>query len=127
MYKSEEVAVGHKPTLAQAAGRFQGWRRIHPRRSRLPEQLWLEAAQLARAHGVNRVARALSLGYYSLKRHVVALPPTFVEVEAVHSPVAAGGLSVVELERADGARMTVRGASQGDLVALSDSFWRCLA
>ena len=60
--------------LAAAFGRvhrkIEQWRRTHRPRSPFPGELWREAAELALAHGVNPVARALRLDYYALKKHV---------------------------------------------------------
>ncbi|MGH7208152.1 MAG: hypothetical protein ACREIL_02085 [Nitrospiraceae bacterium] len=108
--------------IAEVAGRFESWRRSHPKRSPLPDELWREAADLARAHGIHPVARALNLAYYDLKRHAEAVRPAFVEVSVC--PPAATAERIVEMERPDGARMKVRCAGPGDLVALSESFWR---
>jgi len=36
----------------------------------LPEELWRQAAALAREHGLNKTSRALGLKYYSLKKHL---------------------------------------------------------
>lgn len=118
--------LGGAMGLTAVVGRFQSWRKTHAKRSRLPDKLWADAAELARTHGVHRVAQTLNLAYYDLKRRVEVLRPTFVEVQAVPPP-ATPAFSFVELERSDGARMKVQCASQGDLVALADSFWRCRA
>jgi hypothetical protein len=47
--------------------RFAQWRQTRPGRSRIPEPLWAEAAQLARSHGVHPIARALGLNDHALK------------------------------------------------------------
>jgi len=114
--------------------RMELWRKTRPKRGPIPEVLWREAAQLAGLHGVNPIARALRLDYYALKRHLeetgrpqeTARPAAaFVEVAVCPSTPASD--CVVEMERLDGARMRVRLANQGDLVALTESFWRCRA
>jgi len=40
------------------ANRIEKWRRTRRKRSPMPEQLWLDAAVLARSHGVYRVSQA---------------------------------------------------------------------
>lgn len=113
--------------------RIEAWRRTRPSRGPMPAELWQDAAVLARRHGINPVARALRLHYYSVKRALKGAPrldevshPGFVEV-SVCPPVAGASGCFVEMERPDGARMKVQGANQSDLVALSETFWRCRA
>lgn len=115
--------------VTHARRRIELWRKTRPKRGLMPEGLWREAAQLARIHGVNPIARALGLDYYSLKGHAIrcsrpdrASSPAFVEV-SVCGP-ALSTECVVEMERPDGARMRIRFAGQDHLVALSDSFWK---
>lgn len=116
--------------------RLDAWRRGRPKRGPIPAPLWKEAAALARAHGINPIAKALRLDYYSLKRQMEAVSraleakpvahPAFVEVALVPSSPPPAECAV-ELERSDGARMRVRLSRQEDLIALSDSFWRWCA
>ena len=112
--------------------RLDLWRRTRAKRGPIPAPLWTEMADLARLHGINPIARALRLDYYSLKRQVeltrrIQAPagPAFVEVSVV--PPVPSPECAVELERPDGARMSVRLSRHEDLVALSESFWRCRA
>ena len=42
---------GQGGEIADLVARFESWRGSHPKRSRLPDELWRDAAQLARAHG----------------------------------------------------------------------------
>ena len=113
--------------------RIESWREARPNRGPMPAELWQEAALLARRHGINPVARALRLHYYSVKRALERAPrrnevshPAFVEV-SICPPAAVPSGCLVEMERPDGARMKVQGANQSDLVALSETFWRCRA
>ncbi len=102
------------------------WRSSHGRGSRIPEDLWLEAATLASQHGIHRVSQALRLNYYSLKGRVEALDtpatsavivaeaaqeiPAFVEVEVV--PGSSPQALEVELESPTGWRMRVRSSAR---------------
>ena len=116
-------------TVTAVRSRFEAWRKARRPRSRIPDGLWREAAQLARAHGVHRICRVLRLDYYCLKHRmgaygVAVSPPAFVEVALC--PPASSPMSpqcVVEAERPDGARMTIRMAGSEDLVALMRTFW----
>jgi hypothetical protein len=67
--------------------RLAEWRKSHPRRSPLPEQIWAVAVELARRHGLYRTARALPVDYANLRKRLnPATPsaavarPEFVEV-----------------------------------------------
>ena len=53
--------------------RFEAWRKNRKLGSPIPDTLWDKAVQLARAHGVNPIARALHLDYYDLKRRTVRI------------------------------------------------------
>ena len=119
--------------VTEVCRRLEAWRQGRAKRGPIPAGLWSEAASLARRHGVNAIARALRLDYYSLKRQADATPPAvraksvdhpgFVEVAVVPASVPPAEC-VVELERADGARMRVRVSRSEDMVALSEAFWR---
>ena len=84
--------------------RLAEWRKSHPHRSRLPEELWTAAVELARRHGLYRTARALPIDYAGLRRRLqlaspaitaaVARHPEFVEVR-----LAPSGGSHIELMR----------------------------
>jgi hypothetical protein len=110
--------------------RVDSWRRTRPKRGAMPRALWEEAANLARIHGINPIARALGLEYYALKGHLegagartAVSRPGFVEVAVCAPPPSPE--RVVEVERADGARMRVRLSNQEDLMAVTASFWGC--
>lgn len=62
------------PDLAAGLRRVTRWRESRARPGPMPEGLWSEVVALARIHGVNPVARALRLDYYSLKRRLDGSP-----------------------------------------------------
>lgn len=104
------------------------WRRTRPRSGRMPEELWELAVGLAGVHGVNPIARALGLDYYSLKKRLVAAgessqsSPAFVELD-----VASAGSStecVLEFEERRGSKLTVRLRGSVDVAAILESFWK---
>lgn len=118
--------------ISDLGHRLEVWRRARPGRGAMPSDLWEDAARLAQIHGINPIARALRLDYHALKRHMQAAQrlegvsrPAFVEVSL--SPPLPASDCVVELERPDGARMRVQLSRHDDLVALTESFWRCRA
>jgi hypothetical protein len=114
--------------------RLEHWRSTHKRRGRIPEALWVEAAELARQHGVYQTARTLRLEYtrlwyWSQKLRTpagrsldAAVPPEFVELIAPPAP----GLCecVIEWESPRG-KVTVqlKGTTLPDLSGLSRALW----
>lgn len=62
------------PELARAKERFAAWRQTRAPKSRIPQELWDLAVELADSEGLNRTARALKLDYYTLKERVEAAP-----------------------------------------------------
>jgi hypothetical protein len=120
------------PQVESVRRRLGRWRshRKHP--SRIPEELWASAAELAGSYGLAKTARALRLDYYSLKERLETrsqsrspeanAPPSFVELV----PQAGVAECTIELEDPAGARMRIhlKGQAVPDLTQLSGSFWR---
>ena len=117
-------------TLSVARRQFAQWRSRHRKHTRLPQELWLQAAALAREHGLNKTSRALGLKYYSLKKHLDqmttdrAIPakaePDFIELmPGVMTP----GIIECTIEWADGGgsnvRMHIKGAGLSELASLA--------
>ena len=114
--------------------RLEHWRSTHKRRGRLPEALWVEAATLARQHGVYQTARTLRLEYtrlwyWSKSLHQPAgraldnaAPPEFVELIA--PPTVGLSECVIEWESAHG-KVTIhlKGTTMPDLSGLSRALW----
>jgi len=119
--------------LSTARRQFDHWRSRHRKRTRLPKELWRQAAALAREHGLNKTACALGLKYYSLKKHLdemtseEVLPakaePDFIELlGGVMTP----GVMECTIEWADGddstVRMHIKGAGLSELAYLAGVF-----
>ena len=115
--------------LAELAERFTQWRqhRAH-RHERIPAPLWDQAVVLSEVLPNGQVARALGLSATDLKnrrlaQHTQVPPPApgnapqFIEVTPVGAAGELGGFSgpQVELERPDGLRMRIGGATAGEL------------
>jgi len=121
--------------LESTRRRLEQWRQRHQAPTPLPESLWAEAVKLAGRYGVSRTARALGVGYYSLRDRVeketsssAAGSPArsaapFLELAV--SPHRGAGECILEWEDAGGGKMRVhlKGVEVPDLVALSRSFW----
>ena len=110
--------------LEVARRELERWRRDRPRGARIPEELWLAAAELGHRHGVSRTSQALHLDYYALQRRmaggegdVSGVAAGFVEVSLPAVPGA--GVCDVEVAGASGGhvRMRVSGLSARDLAA----------
>jgi hypothetical protein len=117
--------AGDAARLKRVNARFDEWRRTR-RQRRIPEQLWLEAAEVARDQGIHRTAVALRLNEQSLRERVRANAergePAFVELTS--GPMLAATGCVVEVDNGAGARLRVelRGCEVPDLAALTRSF-----
>jgi hypothetical protein len=112
-------------------------------RSRVPEDLWDAAVEVARVEGVHATSKALRFNYYGIKDRLIqadstALTPrrpdrdaTFVEVQMPSLPSlapresAGDDRTVVELVGTGGARMRIDiiGTSRVDVVGLARAFW----
>lgn len=90
--------------------RLAEWRKSHPRRSRLPEELWMAAVELAHRHGLHRTARALPIDYAGLRNRLpakaaesrfttaaVGRPPEFVEARLSPGPTNTGYLELLRV------------------------------
>ena len=121
--------------LENTRRRLEQWRQRHQAPTPLPESLWAQAVKLAGRYGVSRTARALGVGYYSLKDRVEKATvsaatgsPTRSEatfLELAVSPPSGAGECILEWEDAGGGKMRLhlKGVAAPDLVALSRSFW----
>jgi len=130
-----EKAIDLPADLERVRVRFARWRRTRKHRTAIPESLWTAAAETARRHGINRVARTLRVDYYSLKERAEC--PSFLvrEVKAegpasfLELPVPARGTPcecVLELKDVVGTTMRIelKGVASPDLAALTRSFRR---
>jgi hypothetical protein len=119
--------------LSRARRQFDQWRSRHRKRSRLPKELWHEAAALAREYGLNKTASALGLKYYSLKKHLDEMTikeviPTKAEPDFIElvPGVMTGSSMECTIEWADGSgstvRMHIKGAGLSDLASLAGVF-----
>jgi hypothetical protein len=134
-----ELAIGDR--LTELEERFRGWRESRRRGDRIPPQLWAAAVDMAREHGVPRVANRLRLNAEFLNRRMDGAvsrelaskadkPDTeFVELFAAPPPstttAAVTRECVIELENARGVKMRVElnGAGLAGLAHLCSGFW----
>ena len=121
----------HTLTVEKVQAEFEDWRRKRQGRAAIPDELWSAASQLARRHGVNRIATALHLDGGKLKRRMAVvrtstakrvMPPAFVELIAPRTATLAE--CTIELEGRQGKlRIHCKGTPAADLATLSRALW----
>ena len=120
--------------------RFEGFRGQHQRRTRLPEELWRAAAEIAGRRGVNLVCRYLRLDSNSLKkwmgkgvrrpmpkytrskRSVMTPPAAFVELLRPATQVAVSCIIDVESQRGGKLRLELKGIATSEIAQLIHNF-----
>jgi hypothetical protein len=128
---SEPFAPVRGSELEAVRQRIERWRQTHKLRTRIPEDLWASAVELAKVYGLKGTARTLRLDNYSLKKRIKATgynesplaqgKPAFVELIAARPGAFAE--CTVELERAGGAKMRIQlSGATPDLGALTRAF-----
>jgi hypothetical protein len=99
--------------IAQLQRQLERIRSTQAPRSRLPESLWIAAVELARQHGIYRVAHTLRLDYMGLKKRLNGTPSirksagntAFVELVQPPAPMPE---CVIEFECASGSKMRIQ-------------------
>ena len=124
----------HRPsrdTLSDAQSRFKRWRKSRKRGTRIPEALWRSAVEAAQEHGVSKVAQALGLDYYGLKKRLESAPGDLksepaARREFLEIPLFASAPDcVLEMVDAQGVRLRVelRGSAATHCEALAQALW----
>lgn len=109
--------------------KLEKWRVGRRRGRRIPEEVWSQAVELARAHGVSKTSAALRLGYYGLQRRLGGESETGLVGESLAGPafveLTLGGRGAAEcvlvLEGGAGRqlRIELRGAGISRLESLA--------
>ncbi len=120
--------------------RFEEFRSQHRTRTRLPEELWRTAAEIAGRRGINLVCRCLRLDSNSLKKwmgkgvhgpsvrrvgrkHSAMTPAaTFMELLTPTTNIAASCVVEVESQRGGKLRLELKGISTSEIAQLIHSF-----
>ena len=120
--------------------RFEEFRSQHQRRTRLPEELWRAAAEIAGRRGMNLVCRCLRLDANSLKKWMgkgvsgprpkqarrkrLAMTPTasFMELLTPATGVAASCIVEVESQRGGKLRLELKGIATSEIAQLIHGF-----
>ena len=131
----------YQDDVEQLRRRFAEWRGTHAVRSRLPEELWAAAAELARRDGINATAEALDVDKPSLRKWADRLQPqrqprsrksppkrrangvpAFVELLASGSGAATSCLVEVESPRGGKLRLELKAIGTRELAELIRTF-----
>ena len=117
--------------LDEARHEFERWRQSRTNRSRVPENLWNLAGEVARGCGVFRTARELHLNYNALRNRIKPsasrvgrkepAPAGFVELMA--APAIRFSECTVEIERGKGTKVRIhlKSPEVPDLGAISNA------
>ncbi len=126
--------------IVELTKQIESWRQTRTKRTRMPEELWSEAVEVARKHGIWKVSNAVRCSYESLKVRVERIERPS-PAPAVDAAVGTGFVSVspppqifgppepmateVEFVAVDGARLVVRveGREGLDVAGLAREFW----
>jgi hypothetical protein len=127
--------VSAHPDIEEVRRRLEAWRQTRQHGQRIPEDLWIAAAKLARVHRPGTVAHLLSLDYDALKERIESVErpslcrkaptsPSFVEL--VTPGPAHFSECTVEIEDRDGTKMRVhlKSSEAPDLAAISSALLR---
>jgi hypothetical protein len=138
-----EDSTSYREDGEQLRRRFAEFRQTHAARSRLPEELWGEAAQLARRDGIPATARALRVERPSLQKWTDRFQPrsstklrkswrrqrpggsgapAFVELLAASGGAATSCLVEVESQQGSKLRLELKGMAISQLVELMRAF-----
>jgi hypothetical protein len=139
-----EAAASNREDIEQLGRRFEEFRRTHPVRSRLPEELWAAAAKLARRDGIEATARALDVDRPSLQKWTNRFEPraevktrkprrqrqskrepaaaAFVELLAGNTGAMASCLVEVESPRGGKLRLELKAIPTSELAELIRAF-----
>jgi hypothetical protein len=131
--KKPTVAPTVSANIEQVRGRFQEWRRSRKHGARIPEALWRAGAKLATKYPPARVAHELGLDYDGLKRrvktakqHGTSEPQTqsgFIELFPFAPSSHCECTIAIEDRRGAKMKLELRGASAGDVAAVSRALW----
>jgi len=122
-----EYPLETQSRLQEVTAKFSRWRTTRKPRSRIPEELWQAAVDLAPLYSTHHVARALRLNYTELKRRIAKRPPEEYAAEFIEIPMRQllpTAPCVLELRSPNGFELKIHnfGRIQPQLAPLINSF-----
>ena len=127
-------------SLLKAQERFSRWRSCQKPHTCIPEKLWNTAVNLSQDHGLSKTAKALGLGYDSLKKKVSCadlpvdfdLPQstrkntgaTFLEIFPPEHSISSECIIELEGENKTRMRISLKGSSMSDFADFSTRLWK---
>ena len=113
--------------------RFETWREVRKKRTRIPEELWQAAVELTSDYTPNKISQTLHINYSVLKERIVSMKTAELGVEGVEGDFVEVDLDrrmsteewVFELEDGKGAKMRMRmkGGAGVDLIEIAKVLW----
>ena len=61
--------------------RFETWREVRKKRTRIPEELWQAAVELTSDYTPNKISQTLHINYSVLKERIVSMKTAELDVE----------------------------------------------
>lgn len=115
--------------------RLERWRSRRTGRSKIPASIWTAAGELARAHGVSRVAEVLGLEFNHLKRMSQAASPALTKrrtspaafVELIAPQATGARPCMIEIEGERGKLRIELNGTADELATIGRSLWELLA
>lgn len=119
--------------IEQVRRRLQEWRRSRKHGARIPEALWISAVKLAKKYRPARVAHELGLDYDGLKQRLKTAKqhgtseqetkPGFIELLPIVPSCHCECTMEIEDRRGAKMKLELKGASAGDVAAVSRALW----
>ncbi len=131
---ADEPLQHAEAALAELAEPFERWRQTRATgQERIPPRLWDQAVALSTVLPCSRVARGLRVRSTDLRKRALVKPapgttegtaptPAFVEVPVPWPGPAPPGITLIEVERPDGARLRVQYRDAPPLAAVLRAF-----
>ena len=110
--------------------RFETWREVRKKRTRIPEELWQAAVELTSDYTPNKISQTLHINYSVLKERIVSMKTAELDVEGEFVEVDMDRRMsteewVFELEDGKGVKMRMRmkGAAGVDIIEIAKVLW----
>ena len=113
--------------------RFETWREVREKRTKIPEELWQAAVELSSDYSLNEISQTLHINYSVLKERIVSMKTGGLGVNGSEGDFVEIDLDrrmsteewVFELEDGKGAKMRMRmkGGAGVDLIEIAKVLW----